>query len=140
MRRLWKIACITLPLLSAHASADEVVQGRPGPQFQSCTRVTIKKLSNNPGNYQGKRVCIAGYLRKMIPYGEDSAALVAEKKDAVWRSSAAMINVSVPLTMWTQEKLARYSGERLRAVGIFRFDRRVYSQDSFTLLDATLSR
>jgi hypothetical protein len=140
MRDTGTIALCVLVLLTGHAGADTVVQEQRGAQFRDCLEVTVKALSDSPLLYERRRVCLAGYLRRMVPYGEDSAALVDEKSNANWRSNAPMLNLSIPFTLEVQEKLSHYSEQKLHAVGTFRFDRKAYPDDALLLLDAIISR
>jgi hypothetical protein len=104
------------------ASAEDVVRDRPGPDFGNCTTATVDQLWADPWLYRGKRVCVAGYLRRMVPYGEESAALVDRREDARgWRTDR-YVTLSVKLTPSVQEALSKNSETRLDAVGVFAFD------------------
>jgi hypothetical protein len=140
MRSAWKVGLCVLVFLNGHANAAPVVQSHPGPQFRGCLRATIKELSDRPSLYEGRHVCVTGYLRRMVPYGEDSAALVDERSKASWRADAPILNLSIPFTLVVQERLSRYSGKKLQAVGTFSFDQRAYPANALNLLGATIAR
>jgi hypothetical protein len=87
-----------------------------------CERVTIAELWSNPWPYAGRRVCISGYLGRMVSYGEDSLDLFASKEDAAERHSPQYLSLGVQMTLLAQKELASYSERRLTAVGTFEFD------------------
>ena len=140
MRNAGKVALCVFMFLTGRVEAGTVVQRHPGAQFRDCLKVTVKALSDNPTAYEHRRVCVTGYLRRMVPYGEDSAALVDEKDKANWQSDAPMLNLSIPFTLKVQERLSHFSEQKLHAVGTFKFERKAYPSDTLVLLDATVSR
>jgi hypothetical protein len=114
-------ACNSAPAASAFADRIDFSTAR-------CKQVTVEMLWANPWPYAEKRICVSAYLGHMVLYGEDSVDLYDTKQEAERRDSQHYITVSVPLTMKSQEEIARHSDQKLDAVGIFRFDSRCWPQ------------
>jgi hypothetical protein len=87
-----------------------------------CRRVTIDELWTNPWPYEDQRVCLSGFLGRMVPYGEDSPDLFATKQAAADRHSVQYLKLGIRMSMPVQEKLASFSERMLDVVGIFEFD------------------
>lgn len=91
-----------------------------------CVATTIEDLARNPGQYDRRRICVAGFLGRMVPYGETSAELFATRQQAESIQADVYLELGVPLDLRRQEILSRYSGQPARVEGIFEFDARCW--------------
>jgi hypothetical protein len=109
--------------LSACAPSNDVVSvGRePG-----CTSAAIDDLWANPSAYQRRRVCVSGFLGRMVPYGEDRPDLYSTREEAETRHSDRYVTIGVPMTISSQESLSRHSAQPLRVQGVFEYDARCW--------------
>src|ERR1044071_2773129 len=115
-RRLW-ISMLGNVVLSGPAvcrSSDgdlgpPIVQTVPGVQFRGCAKATISGLWKDPWPYAGKRVCVSGYLVRMIPYGEEDVEFVPSQIRAKEKPSKEYLRIGVQLTMSAQIELSKYS-------------------------------
>jgi hypothetical protein len=108
------------------ARPSSVFGNGPDVQTMDCKQVTVENLWNDPWPYAGKRICVSGFLGRMVPYGEDSADLFATKEEASLRQSERYVTISLLLSLKAQEELAGYSGRLLVVVGTFKFDERCW--------------
>jgi hypothetical protein len=111
-----------------------------GP-VQDCTAASIDDLWANPGAYRGRRVCVSGFLGRMVPYGEDRPDLYATPEEAQTRHAERYVTIGVPMTIASQEALSRRAVQPVRVEGVFEFDPRCWpppgqSQAEYTCFPA----
>jgi hypothetical protein len=88
----------------------------------NCRQVTIDELWNNPWPYRDQRVCLSGFLGRMVPYGEDSPDLFATRQAAADRLSRQYLSLGVQMSLLVQKELAAKSERKFDVVGTFEFD------------------
>ena len=84
-----------------------------------CTSVSVGELSRNPARYQGRRVCIHGFLGRMEPVGEESVEVYATRSEAETKRSDYYVEVDISLGGSTQRNLSLISLDRIVAEGTF---------------------
>lgn len=104
---------------------------------EECTPAAIDDLWANPRAYARRRVCVSGYLGRMVPYGEDSPKLYSTSEEAETTRSERYVTIGVPMTITSQEELSRHSVRPLRVQGVFEFDDRCWPQAGQTQADYT---
>ena len=123
--KLFALAAATF-LTNCAATDAHVVKATLDTKTTACVRATIADLWNDPSPYAGKRLCVSGFLGRMVRYGEDSADLFETKEDAGPRHSEHYVTISLPLTIAAQEELSGYALRKLIVVGTFEFDARCW--------------
>ena len=84
-----------------------------------CTAVTIDQLWRTPPSFEGRRVCVSGFLGDLIPYGEASPQLFATREEAQRAYSNRYLTIGIPFTMQVQERLSHHSVQPLEVEGVF---------------------
>jgi len=87
-----------------------------------CIEVTIDELWRNPPEFEGRRVCVSGFLGRMVRYGEASPELFATRRDAASTFSDRRIVIGIRFTIPVQERLSRHSLHPLRVEGVFELE------------------
>jgi hypothetical protein len=120
-----------LVLLSV-ASIAGLIQGActarpqtPSAARASCLAASVEKLRADPGRYSRKPICLTGYLGPMVAYGEASARLFSTP-EAARNTPSDYLAIGVPMTLLSQERLARYSSQKIEVRGIFHYDRKCW--------------
>jgi hypothetical protein len=98
----------------------------PSEATIDCKQTTILDLWSNPWPYKGQRVCLTGFLGRMVKYGEDGPDLFATKAEAANRKSRQFLSLGVPMDLLVQKDLALNSERKLDVVGVFEFDARCW--------------
>ena len=131
----WKLIAVgtmpiaIMPLPSEQATA---ATGR-----RRCVDVTIDSLWNHPVEFSNRRICVVGFLGRMVPFGEDSPKLFATAEEAETNSSEHYITIGVRMTIPSQEMLSRHSVQPLRVEGIFGYDPRCWPQGNQPVAEYT---
>jgi hypothetical protein len=113
---LWTIVAATIASCTpAHPAASH--WGR-----ESCALVTIDDLWRDPPRFEGRRVCVTGFLGQLIPYGEATPELFRTRAEAESTHSDHRVVLGLPFTLLVQERLSRYSLRPLRAEGVFNLE------------------
>lgn len=118
---IYRIGLVVL----ASLSAESCIAASPGdarPRSAGCLTVTADDLWRNPPQFVGKRVCLFGYLGRMVPYGEASPEVFSTREDAESTYSDRRVTLGIPFTIPVQERLSRRSGQQLRAEGVFELE------------------
>ena len=100
---------------AAHPSGSVETQSQ-------CLTVTIEQVRHNPPEFEGRRICLSGFLGRMIPYGEATPELYSTREDAQSTYSDRRVVLGVTFTVPVQERLSRHSLEPLRVEGIFELE------------------
>ncbi|HEX8669083.1 MAG TPA: hypothetical protein VF727_12020 [Allosphingosinicella sp.] len=87
-----------------------------------CPSPSIQQLSIAPAEFAGRRVCVSGFLARMPEYGESSAELYATEEEAKEASGSTYVTIGVPITIHSQQQLARHSARPIRVDGVFGYD------------------
>lgn len=140
MRQLGSFASGTVMLLLSLASSScSADRRRPTSGASSCALATIDQLWMDPGAYQRRRICLVGFLGRMVAYGEDSPKLYATRDEAENTESERFVTIGIPMSVQIQERLSRHSVQPLRAEGVFEFDARCWPQAGGSQSDYTCS-
>jgi hypothetical protein len=84
-----------------------------------CVETTVGELWRDPKPFVGRKVCLSGFLGRMVPYGEDSPKLYATPDEAEATKLERFATLGISLTIPVQERLSRYSAQPLRVEGVF---------------------
>jgi hypothetical protein len=106
------LVLVTPALASGHAP-------RASRAWAKCIDATVERLWRNPTRFVGRRVCVSGFLGRMIPYGEAAPELYPTKEDAEVAFSEKKIVLGFPFNVRVQERLSPYSARRLHVNGVF---------------------
>lgn len=115
----WAGAALAV-LPAASCSPGGPVQSASAPP--SCLGATVDQLWDEPSRFDGRRVCVAGFLGRMVAYGEDSAELYGSKDDAEERHTPRFLVLGLPLTLSRQAQLPQHSTQLVLAWGVFAFE------------------
>jgi hypothetical protein len=89
---------------------------------ESCISTTIDALWRNPPEFENRRVCVSGFLGRLVPYGEATPEIFSTKEDAEPAFSDRRVVLGLPFTLEVQERLSRYSVQPLRVEGVFQLE------------------
>lgn len=106
--------------MSSCATARQVIV--PYSVLPHCQEASLDQLWENPWSYDGRQICVEGYLGRMVSHGETLAQLFETEADAESRHSSRYIIIAVPMTPTNQEELATHSTSRIVVAGVFDFD------------------
>jgi hypothetical protein len=109
-----------LGLAAASCTAAHPARSRGTPT--RCTTTTIDQLWRNPPQFEGRRICVSGFLGRMVPFGEASPELFSTRAEAESTYSDRRIVLGLPFTLRVQERLSRYSLQPLQVEGVFQLE------------------
>src|SRR3954471_12627703 len=105
------VTCIALTLVTpTSASAHSPRASRASAK---CIKARVERLWRNPTRFLGQRVCVSGFLGRMVTYGEAAPELYSSKEDAESAYSEKRIVLGFPFNVRVQERLSLYSAQRL---------------------------
>jgi len=112
------LACLVLASSSCSTAPAEA----PAGARSGCTAATIDDLWNDPRAFDGRIVCVSGFLRRMVPYGEETAEIFRTPEEAEDTHSQHRLHIGVRMSMRDQARISRYSMHPVRVRGRFEFD------------------
>ena len=112
---------LVLPVLTVAGCASAGHSPR-SVAAQTCEHVTVGTLAESPREYEGRTVCVSGYLGRMVPYGEEDAELFSTREQAEAKRADYYLHIGLRLTLDLQPKLAAHGLESVVASGVFHVD------------------
>ena len=89
---------------------------------QRCDETTIQALAADPGRFEGRRICVSGFFRRIVPYGETSFELFPTREEAETGHADFFLDLGIRWDVMLQARLSQHSAEFTRAEGIFEHD------------------
>lgn len=110
------IAAVTAAYLVASCSTAH--GSKPNRISTPCITTNIGDLWRDPKRFTNKRVCLSGYLGRMVAYGEDSPKIYATESEAQATKLERFATLGIPFTIPVQERLSRYALRKVQVEGI----------------------
>lgn len=135
--RLYRALVMLVASLAASCSSRP--PARAGLTEGKCIATTVGEVWHNPQPFAGRRVCLSGYLGRIVPYGEDSPKLYATPDEAEATRLERFVTLGIPFTIPVQERLSRYSVQPVKVEGIVALEHPCLSEPAATPSDSLCS-
>lgn len=106
---------------------------------QACIRTTINEIWYNPKKFTKQRICISGYLGKMVKFGEDSPKIYTTVEEARELRLHRFATLGIPFTTANQERLSQRSLKEVQVEGVLELELPCLSEPTLKSTDSVCS-
>lgn len=116
------LSALAMSAVLSGASCATTEPRVPATRNSNCLTTTIDELWARPRSFEGRSVCVSGFLRRMVPYGEEVAEIFRTPDEAYESHSQQRVHIGIRMTIRDQARMATYSMQQVLVQGVFAFD------------------